>query len=68
MLYLTQSLASTSQPVLVQEEIGGETFLTTYVEGEPVEGSSEPVEPTDQAEETEQTPEDEQQDGTASPR
>ena len=66
-LYLTQNFASTSQPVLVQEEIDGEAFLTTYVEGEPVDGSSEPVEPTDHDEETEQTPEDEQQDGTASP-
>ena len=42
-LFLTQNFASTSQPVLVQEEVDGQPLLTTYLDGEPVEGSSEPV-------------------------
>ena len=42
-LYLTQNFASTSQPVLVQEEVDGQPVLTTYIDGEPVPGSSEPI-------------------------
>lgn len=42
-VYLTQNFASTSQPVLVQEEVDGAAVTTTYVDGEPVEGTSRPV-------------------------
>lgn len=49
-LYMTQNFASTSQPVLVQEEIDGQMVVTTYVDGEPVEGSSRPVEEEEEEE------------------
>lgn len=42
-VFLTQNFAQTSQPVIVQEEIDGQTFLTTYIDGEPVPGSSRPA-------------------------
>ena len=42
-VFLTQNFGSTSLPVTVQEEIGGETFLTTYHAGEAVPGTSQPV-------------------------
>lgn len=51
-LYLTQNFASTSQPVLVQEEVDGQPVLTTYLDGEPVPGSSEPIEDDDSDEGT----------------
>lgn len=49
-VYMTQNFASTSQPVLVQEDRDGQTVATTYVDGEPVEGSSRPVEREDEDE------------------
>lgn len=42
-VFMTQNFGNSSQPVLVQEEIGGETVLTTYVDGKAVPGSSQPV-------------------------
>lgn len=42
-VFLTQNFGDSSDPVLVQEEISGETVLTTYVDGEPVPGTSRPT-------------------------
>ena len=42
-LFITQNFANTSQPVSVQEVVDGQTVTTSYVNGEPVPGTSEPV-------------------------
>lgn len=42
-LFVTQNFANSPQPVLVQEEIDGQTVVTTYVDGEAVPGTSELV-------------------------
>ncbi|MBB1498942.1 CFI-box-CTERM domain-containing protein [Paracoccus sp. MC1862] len=42
-VFLTQNFGDSSDPVLVQEEVGGETVLTTYVDGEAVPGTSQPA-------------------------
>lgn len=40
-VFLTQNFGTSSQPVLVQEEMNGETVLTSYVDGEAVPETSE---------------------------
>ncbi|WP_410216566.1 CAP domain-containing protein [Paracoccus sp. (in: a-proteobacteria)] len=42
-VFLTQNFGSSTQPVLVQEEVGGEAVLTSYVDGEAIPGSSQPL-------------------------
>lgn len=42
-LFITQNFANTSQPVSVQEVVDGQTVITSYVNGEPVPGTSEPA-------------------------
>ena len=42
-VFLTQNFGDSSAPALVQEEVGGETVLTTYVDGEAVPGTSQPA-------------------------
>lgn len=42
-VFVTQNFAYTSEPVLVQEEIDGQSMTTTYVDGEPVPGTSQPI-------------------------
>lgn len=42
-VFVTQNFAYTSEPVLVQEEMGGQGMLTTYLDGEPVPGTSQPI-------------------------
>ncbi len=42
-VFVTQNFAYTSEPVLVQEEVGGQGMTTTYVDGEPVPGTSQPI-------------------------
>ncbi|WP_169308952.1 CAP domain-containing protein [Paracoccus gahaiensis] len=42
-LFLTQNFANTTQPVSVQEVVEGQTVTTSYVDGEPVPGTSELV-------------------------
>lgn len=56
-VYMTQNFGSTSQPVLVQEEVDGQTVATTYVDGEAVDGSSRPVEQEDEDEDQDTGPE-----------
>lgn len=58
-VFLTQNFGQSSQPVLVQEEVDGQTVLTTYIDGEPVPGSSRPV--PDEEDDTED-PDDEDED------
>ena len=42
-LFITQNFANTTQPVLVQETVDGQTVTTQYIDGEPVPGTSQPA-------------------------
>ena len=42
-VFATHNFAYTSEPVLVQEDIDGQGMTTTYVDGEPVPGTSQPI-------------------------
>lgn len=42
-LFMTQNFANTTQPVSVQEVVDEQTVTTSYVDGEPILGTSEPV-------------------------
>lgn len=42
-VFVTQNFAYTSEPVIVQEETDGQSMTTTYVDGEPVPGTSQPI-------------------------
>ncbi len=47
-VFMTQNFGSSSEPVVVQEEVDGETVLTTFVDGEAVLGTSQPGPEADQ--------------------
>lgn len=47
-LFMTQNFANTTQPVLVQETVDGQTVMTQYIDGEPVPGTSQPAADADE--------------------
>lgn len=47
-LFMTQNFANTTQPVLVQETVHGQTVTTQYIDGEPVPGTSQPAADADE--------------------
>ena len=47
-LFMTQNFANTTQPVLVQETVDGQTVTTQYIDGEPVPGTSQPAADADE--------------------
>lgn len=61
-VFLTQNFGSSSQPVLVQEEINGETVITNYINGEAVPGTSQPAPTSDINHDTDENNEDQDED------
>lgn len=47
-LFLTQNFANSTQPVSVQKVVDGQTVTSSYVDGEPVPGTSELVPDADE--------------------
>lgn len=65
-VFLTQNFGDSSQPVLVQQDMNGETVLTHFVHGDAVPGTSYPAPDTDMArnadDDTDEEDEDDPQD------